>query len=708
MKRSPLYALAAVLLAIILLASLSGQRGRAQKTAAAGGRFGTNTRPDLMLARNLTWRYMEDRRERFGLSRKNHMRLMRVWVDELAMAHVHVQQTFADVPVFGGELIFHWNPDATLFGISNSWRDDLQVDTNPNLTADDAVQLAVNAFGCSDCLTARPESKLWVLRRQGVDRLTYQVKLRREEGSHEPSLPVYFVDAHTGEVAWNYDNLQSATGSSLYSGTVSFNTFFKTGNSTYYLEDLTRKIGTYNYNNGTSTAFSLTDTNDVWDAAIQRAAVDVHYGLGVAVDYFKNVHGRNGIDGNGGPGVTTAQDGATRLITGRVHYSSNYVNAFWNGSHLTFGDGDGTTASPLVTLDIVGHELTHGVTERTAGLVYSGESGALNESMSDVFGAMIERYARGVTNGNTWKVGEDCWTPATAGDALRYMDNPHLASNSGFTADDDPDHYSERYTGGGDNGGVHINSGIPNKVFYLLAAGGTHHRGGSMTGIGVGDAERIWYKALSTYMTSSTNFAGARTATLNAATALFGSNSTQANAVAQAWALCGVGTFGGGTTPPPTGGELLVNGGLESSQSPWVLSGTGAFYTSNGGYPQAGTGYLYFGTANSVSGAAYQQFAIPSTAASANLTFFLNVTSGETTTTTQYDRLLVEVRNTSGTLLATLVTYSNLNKGTAGVYSKKGGFSLLGFKGQTVRLQFRVTTDSSLPTTFRVDTVSVK
>jgi subtilisin family serine protease len=167
---------------------------------------------------------------------------------------------------------------------------------------------------------------------------------------------------------------------------------------------------------------------------------------------------------------------------------------------------------------------------------------------------------------------------------------------------------------------------------------------------------------------------------------------------------------GGSPTPTPTptpgGTELLVNGGFEGSLSPWVNSGTGAFYTSNGNYPQAGTGYIYLGVNNSVSGSSYQQVSIPSTA-NGTLTFWLNVTSSETTTTTQYDRLFVEVRNTSGTLLTTLATYSNLNKGTAGVYSQKS-LNVSAYKGQTVRIQFRATTDSSLATTFRVDSASLK
>jgi subtilisin family serine protease len=171
---------------------------------------------------------------------------------------------------------------------------------------------------------------------------------------------------------------------------------------------------------------------------------------------------------------------------------------------------------------------------------------------------------------------------------------------------------------------------------------------------------------------------------------------------------------GGSPTPTPTptpsptpgGSELLTNGGFEGSLSPWVNSGTGAFYTANGNYPQAGTGYVYFGVNNSVSGQSYQQVSIPSTA-TGTLTFWLNVTSNETTTTTQYDRLFVEVRNTSGTLLSTLATYSNLNKGTAGSYTQRT-LDVSAYRGQTVRIQFRATTDSSLTTTFRVDSASLK
>jgi thermolysin len=385
---------------------------------------------------------------------------------------------------------------------------------------------------------------------RGEGRLVYRVAFSREDGSANTSMPVVFIDAHTGEKVWEYDNLQTATGASLYSGSVTFSTYQKSG--TYYMEDMGRKLATRD-NRNTPSAFGVllglsgsiydfTDPDDNWGATpanSHNAGVEAHFGSSKVYDYYLSAHNRNGIDGSGGPGSFTGHDGATKLVVSRVHYGSKYNNAFWNGTVMTYGDGDGAQFSSLVTLDICGHEMTHGVTERTANLTYSGESGALNEAISDIMGAMVERFARG-ESANTWVIGEEAFTPNVAGDALRYMDNPHKAANNGYTADDDPDHYSERYTGSSDNGGVHINSGIVNKMFYLLAVGGSHHLGGSMVGIGADKAAPIVYKALTAFMTASTNFAGARTAMLNAAAAIYGSGSPEHAAVGQAWSLVGV------------------------------------------------------------------------------------------------------------------------------------------------------------------------
>ena len=673
-----------------------------KKTNANKPVFNAGTQDELDNAKQISLGILRDRAAQRAIGNVDEFQVQKVEIDDLKMAHTRVRQTVGGVPVWEGEAIVHLNQDGSLQTVTDDLKEMIAVNTEANLSPKDAILTARGMYKGSKYLTEEPTADLWIYRADDRDHLAYRVQMRREDGSKDTAMPVIFVDAQTGEKVFGYDNLQTGTGPSLYSGTVTIGTSSLSG--TYYMENLTRKVGTFNYTNTTTTLSRFTDTNDVWDTTAQRAGVDAQYGAEATMNYYQNVHGRNGIDGAGGPGTTTAAaNSAISLIGSRVHYSTNYNNAFWNGSYMTYGDGDGTTFSPLVTLDICGHEMTHGVTERTANLTYSGESGALNESMSDVFGAMVERYARGVTDANTWKIGEAAYTPATSGDALRYMDNPHLASNGGYTADDDPDHYSERYTGTSDNGGVHINSGIGNKVFYLVAQGGTHHLSGvTVTGIGADNAAKIWYKALTTYMTSSTNFAGARTATLSAASALFGATSTQYTAVATAWCAAGVGTCSG-----PTGSNLLVNGGFESVITPWVMSGTGALYIANGNYPHGGTGYIYFGSANSVTGQTYQQVAIPTTA-TGTLTFWLNVTSAETTTTTQYDKLFVEVRNTAGTLLATPATYSNLNKVASGATYSQKSLSLAAYKGQTVRVQFRTTTDSSATTTFRVDDADLR
>ena len=247
---------------------------------------------------------------------------------------------------------------------------------------------------------------------------------------------VVFVDANDGAIVWNYNNLQTGMGESLYSGNVPLTTYAAPG-GLFYLEDVVTKAGTFNYNNGTSTKARFTDADDVWESAVQRAGVDAQFGAVSTLRYFKDVHGRDGINGNWGPAPMMSADGTTPVMTSGVHYRSGYNNAFWDGTQMTYGEGNGTNFTPLVSLDIVGHEITHGITEHSANLIYSGESGALNESMSDVFGAMVERSTKG-QSAATWLVGEDCYTPGNGnGDALRHLANPHLASDKGFTPNDE-------------------------------------------------------------------------------------------------------------------------------------------------------------------------------------------------------------------------------------------------------------------------------
>jgi len=317
---------------------------------------------------------------------------------------------------------------------------------------------------------------------------------------------------------------------SLYSGKVDLATK-QNADGTYSLEDSTRGKGVVTLDaqnkQRPSGATPIKDNNNVWgeatDPTRNKAAVDAHYGAQMTYDFMKNVLGRDSLDGKG------------EKLVSNVHINNNYVNAFWDGKQMNYGDGDGKQAGPLTTLDIAGHEIAHGLTERTAGLIYSGESGGLNEAFSDIMGTGVEWYASQKNQAVKfdWAVGEDAWTPnnGDATDALRYMDDP---TKDGYSVD----HYSNypKQTE------VHGSSGIANNAFYLLANGGTNKTSGQKVdgGIGMEKGLKIYYRALAHYMTPSTTFAQAREATLKAATDLYGADSVEAQKVKQSWSAVGV------------------------------------------------------------------------------------------------------------------------------------------------------------------------
>ncbi|ABX06281.1 MAG TPA: peptidase M4 family protein [Herpetosiphon sp.] len=448
--------------------------------------------------------------------------------DDLGI-NVRLDQTYAGLPVFGGQVIAHLDNKGNVTQESGELFAVDGIDTSASLSSAEAIKIAQSQvkydFNAKNASGTEVSSELKILPREGKDSvIVFQVSLHIEDGSEATAHHEFFINAKTGETELYYNDMDgvnaTGTGKSLYSGNVSITTDLVSG--VYYLRDNSRGgMYTTNMNNRTTGGSTFTDADNVWGtnttANVQSAGVDAHYGAQLTWDYYLSSFGRRGIDGNG-----------FRVLS-RVHYGNRYNNAFWNGSSMTYGDGDGTTFRPLVSLDVAGHEITHGLTEKTAGLIYSNESGAANESFSDIFGTMVE-YSSGTGD---YLIGEDIYTPATAGDALRNMSNP--------AAEGDPDHYSKRYTGTGDNGGVHINSGIQNQVFYLLAQGGTNRTSGlAVTGIGRPKAAAIFYRALTVYLTPSSNFKAVRTATLNAARDLYGASSAEYNATAQAWTACGV------------------------------------------------------------------------------------------------------------------------------------------------------------------------
>ncbi len=345
--------------------------------------------------------------------------------------------------------------------------------------------------------------------------------------AHAPlSKQAIYVDVTTGEVVLKHDLIhiadQVGTAVTGYSGTQTITA--NSANGGFTLEESGRGngIGTYDMQNGTNynNAVDFTDADNNWSFNnVSRYALDAHWGSEMTYDYFLNKHNRNSIDGNG------------HVLVSYIHYDVNYGNAFWDGFRMTYGDGSNGN-SPFTTLKISGHEITHGLTQNSAGLVYQDESGALNESFSDIFGKSIESYAR--PNNTNWILGSDL------GFVMRNMSNPNQAG--------DPDTYqgTNWYTGTADNGGVHTNSGVLNFWYYLLTDGGsgTNDIGNNynVTGIGLDDAGAIAFRTLTVYLTTNSQYQDAYTYSLQAAEDLFGPCSPQLESTHNAWYAVGFGS----------------------------------------------------------------------------------------------------------------------------------------------------------------------
>ncbi len=339
-----------------------------------------------------------------------------------------------------------------------------------------------------------------------------------------------YVDAITGEIILENKLLMDADvlGSAVtaYSGTQPITTDSFGGS--YRLRETGRGngINTYNMLTGTTygSAVDFTDLDNVWNnvnPAQDEVATDAHFGAEMTYDYYLLNHSRNSIDDAG------------FALNSYVHYDVAYNNAFWDGTQMTYGDGDGTTFNPFTALDIAGHEITHGLTTFSANLAYSDESGALNESFSDIFGASIEFWATPLVS--DWLMGEDIGT------VIRNMADPNSMG--------DPDTYfgtNWAPLGGGDNGGVHTNSGVQNYWYYLLSTGGTgvndNSDAYSVTGIGITSASDIAFRNLTVYLTSSSQYDDARFYAIQSAIDLFGPCTSQVQATTDAWYAVGVGT----------------------------------------------------------------------------------------------------------------------------------------------------------------------
>ncbi|MBF6024229.1 M4 family metallopeptidase [Lysobacter niastensis] len=496
-----------------------------------------------------------------------------VSVDADGTEHVRMDRTYRGLRVIGGDMVVH-SRGGVMKSASLTLAKPINVGVTPGLSADDAIVAAGVQFGTQ--FNAVPTTSLVVFAGRNNPKLAYDVVYAGMTKEGTPQRLHYFVDALNGEILATDSAVKTGTlpgdrygtgtppsppvltpatgtGNSLFAGTQPLGTAWNASRRLFELKDLTRgsthikDLGNgYRLEAGTL----VVDADNKWGngAMSDRVStgVDAAYGFAKTWDYYKSNFGREGIRGDGA--------GAW----GGIHYFINYVNAFWSDECfcMAFGDGDGTSIRPLVTIDIIGHEVSHGVTASTAGLIYSGESGGLNEATSDIFGAMIEYYANNAKQPPNYVIGEQIFVNQAWNKNIRTMFKPYLDKIS-------PDCYpNDANPAGGGNRtpaawaglDVHYNSGVANHFFYLLAEGavvpagyeaGTPANLGpsdlvcngntGLAGIGRDAAQQIWYRALTTYFTSTTNYAAARVATLQAAEDLFGAGSPQVTAVADAW-----------------------------------------------------------------------------------------------------------------------------------------------------------------------------
>ena len=461
--------------------------------------------------------------------------------DNLGELHYRVNQYYRGIEVSGAQFILH-EKNGIIFYANGHLVHDINIEVNPSLTETAALQFGLQHINANRYMWQDFQTEEFLKKEQNDPSATFypagklilttgrevmksgNVKLayRFDIYAQEPLGRYYVdVDANSGEVInvisrINHNDVPG-TGVTNYNGEVGIIIDSFIGG--YRLRELSRGNGieTYNMNNGTnySQATDFVDADTSFTDSVANAGVSAHWAIEGAYDYYLNEHGLNSVNGNG------------FVLRSYIHYSNGYFNAFWDGQRMTFGDGAG---NPLVSIDISAHEMTHGVTQYSAGLIYQNEPGALNESFSDVFGTAVEFYLEGPTA--NWLIAEDVGT-------FRSMQDPKAYNN--------PDTYKGDYwvpAGGPDNGGVHTNSGVQNHWFYLLTEGGSgindNGHSFSVSGIGLEDASKIAYRNLSVYLTPPSSYFDARLATINSAADLFGSGSQQYLSALDAWYAVGV------------------------------------------------------------------------------------------------------------------------------------------------------------------------
>ena len=469
-------------------------------------------------------------------------------VDANGAADVRYDRTYKGLPTYGGDVVVHLGPDGGYRSLTTGAQTTGAISTTPTLTAGRAAALSRARFHGTIASVAAP--RLAVRMSGHSATLVWETVVRGVRPDQTPSALHVFVDAHHGTVLATSDEVDTfapatthpagttaghrsvapataGTGRSIYSGTVSLD-LTQSGGS-WSMRDPSHGNGyTTNLDHATSGTGSVftNSTGSFGDGATDdpaSAGVDAHYGAAETFDYYKNVQGRNGIFGDG------------RGVPSRTHYGNAYVNAFWDGQQMTYGDGQ-NDARPLVEIDVAGHEMSHGVSGALVGWEENGETGGMNEGTSDIFGTLVEFYANNPVDKPDYTMGELININGD-GKPLRYMYQPSLDGQS-------PDCYDS----GNGNLDPHYSLGPLSHWFFLTAVGsGDHGYGNSptcnnstVTGIGNDKAGKIWYKALASYANSNENYAQARVDSLRAAADLYGAHCAEYNTVDAAWAAVSV------------------------------------------------------------------------------------------------------------------------------------------------------------------------
>ncbi|MFS1511268.1 M4 family metallopeptidase [Chengkuizengella sp. SCS-71B] len=499
-------------------------------------------------AKDVLFGYLNGKKDvfKFAESAESNFIIIDEFVDDLGFTHLRLKQEFRGTPVYGRTFTAHIDQSGVLTAFSGTVAPDLdkKLKQDKKVKKKDAFSIAED-----DLISSFSETPSYI-----IDPTTEEVIYVKDDSSHYafhvnfkflyPEIGdwSYFVDAATGDILDKFNQSfkidSEGTGTGVLGDVKTLNTD-KQG-STYYLQDNTRGQGIFTYDGENVSQRILdrplrqimrylpgtlwSDSDNVFNSSYDRAAVDAHYYAGLVYDYYLEKFNRDSFDNQGAP------------IRSTVHFGQGYNNAGWLGEPLNqmmYGDGDGVNWLPFSgSYDVIAHEITHAVTDRTANLLYQNQSGAINEAMSDIFGVLAENWA-GL--GPDWLMGEDIYTPNIPGDALRSLADPTLFG--------DPDHMNDFVqlpnTREGDWGGVHINSGIINKTAYLLSEGG-NHGGVSVNGVGQDKMGDIFYRSLTQHLTESSTFSQLRSAAEQSAVELFGSNSSEVTSVQQAFDAVGI------------------------------------------------------------------------------------------------------------------------------------------------------------------------